>query len=88
MENKELISLFDYLHRPAGSEVGAQVAKVAAKLKEPIGTRNVTNTRYKGIVHLYRREFLQEYFEADRLGLDPLTALTYLRSTNNKNQIK
>ena len=31
-------------------------------IKEPIQEREITNTRYKGKVHLYRKEFLEEYF--------------------------
>lgn len=79
MENKELISLYDYLGHAAGSELGKKVAEAAVKLEQPIGARHVTNTRYKGIVHLYDRTFLKQYFEAERLGLDPVTAIQYLK---------
>lgn len=79
MENKELISLYDYLGHAAGSELGKKVAEAAVKLEQPIGARHVTNTRYKGIVHLYDRTFLEQYFEAERLGLDPVTAIQYLK---------
>jgi hypothetical protein len=61
MENN-MISLYDYLGRAAGLELGGLVCKTATALKEPIGEREITNTRYKGKVHLYRREFLEEYF--------------------------
>jgi hypothetical protein len=61
MENN-MISLYDYLGRAAGLELGGLVCKTAVALKEPIGKREITNTRYKGKVHLYRREFLDEYF--------------------------
>jgi hypothetical protein len=61
MENN-LISLYDYLGYAAGQELGGKVCKAAIALKEPIGEREITNTRYKGKVHLYRREFLDEYF--------------------------
>lgn len=82
-ENAQLISLFDYLGYAAGSELGKQVAETAAKLKEPISARHITNTRYKGLVHLYRPQFLKEYFEAQRLGLDPTAAIEYLNSVKN-----
>ena len=62
MEEGGLISLYDYLGYAAGSELGKQVATAATKAKEKIGKRYITNTRYKGEVLLYRKEFLQEYF--------------------------
>ena len=57
-----MMSLYDYLGHAAGQELGAEVAKTAVALKETIKTREISNTRYKGVVHLYRREFLDEYF--------------------------
>ena len=62
MEEGGLISLYDYLGYAAGGELGKEVATAAGKAKEKIGKRFVTNTRYKGEVLLYRREFLKEYF--------------------------
>ena len=79
MENEnEMISLFDYLQHAAGPALGKQVAETATKLKQPIGARHIANTRYKGIVHLYNRKFLKEFFEAKQLGLEPTTAIQYL----------
>ena len=57
------MSLYDYLGYAAGGELGKDVAKVAVALKETIKTREISNTRYKGEVLLYRREFLDEYFK-------------------------
>ena len=57
-----MMSLYDYLGTAAGSELGKQVAETAVQLKETIQKRYVTNTRYKGEILLYRREFLDEYF--------------------------
>lgn len=63
MENRqEMISLFDYLGRAAGTELGKRVHDTATKLKEPIQTREVRTKTYNGLVCLYRKEFLQEYF--------------------------
>ena len=67
MEERGLISLYDYLGYAAGSELGKQVATAATKAKEEIGKRYIANTRYKGEVLLYRREFLQEYFKTQQL---------------------
>jgi hypothetical protein len=63
MEQKPyMMSLYDYLGRAAGKQLGAEVNNVAVKLKETIHERHVENPAYKGNVHLYRREFLDEYF--------------------------
>ena len=48
-----LMSLYDYLGYAAGSELGKEVAETAVKLRETIRTREISNTRYKGVVHLY-----------------------------------
>jgi hypothetical protein len=57
-----MMSLYDYLGYAAGSELGKEVAETSVALKETIKTRTITNTRYKGEIMLYRREFLDEYF--------------------------
>ena len=64
MENQKpyMMSLYDYLGRAAGTELGKQVADTAMRLKETIQEREVTNPKYTGKVLLYRREFLDEYF--------------------------
>ena len=63
MEQKPyMMSLYDYLGRAAGKQLGAEVNNVAVQLKETIHERHIENPAYKGTVHLYRREFLDEYF--------------------------
>jgi hypothetical protein len=63
MEQKPyMMSLYDYLGRAAGKQLGAEVCATATALKEVIEDRYVENPAYKGNVHLYRREFLDEYF--------------------------
>lgn len=82
-QQQELVSLFDYLGYAAGPALGKQVAETASKLKEQIGARQVSNTKYRGLVHLYRPQFLKEFFEAQRLGLDPTAAVIYLNSVRS-----
>ena len=65
-QEPEMMSLFDFLGHAAGAQLGKEVATVAMKTKEKIGKRFITNTRYKGEVLLYRKEFLQEYFSTKR----------------------
>ena len=57
-----MMSLYEYLGRAAGSELGKEVAEVAVKLRETIKEHEVSNPKYTGKVKLYRREFLDEYF--------------------------
>ena len=61
MEN-EMMSLYDFLGRAAGGELGKQVAEAAAKAKVGFETKEVSNPKYKGYVMMYPKEFLTEYF--------------------------
>jgi hypothetical protein len=58
-----MMSLYEYLGRAAGSELGKEVAEVAVRLRETIQEQDVSNPKYTGKVKLYRREFLDEYFK-------------------------
>ena len=57
-----MMSLYEYLGRAAGSELGKQVAATAVALRETIKEHEVSNSKYTGKIKLYRREFLDEYF--------------------------
>jgi hypothetical protein len=57
-----MMSLYEYLGRAAGSELGKEVAATAVALRETIQEQEVSNPKYTGKVKLYRREFLDEYF--------------------------
>jgi hypothetical protein len=59
---EEYVSLFDYLGSPAGEKLGYEVATAAGKAGEPTKTKMVANAKYKGRVNMFRREFLNEYF--------------------------
>jgi hypothetical protein len=60
----EFISLFDYLGRPAGKELGKQVADYALACLVPHDMRQVVNTKYTGPIMLYPKAFLELYFKA------------------------
>ena len=62
MKNETMLSLYDYLGRAAGPELGQQVASAAARKKIKFGTRYVEQGGYKGDVMLYPKSFLDEYF--------------------------
>ena len=65
-----MMSLYDYLGKAAGKELGAEVCATATSLQETIQERYIENPSYKGNVHLYRREFLDEYFGKKIYGDD------------------
>ena len=66
MEKEEkspyMMSLYDYLGRAAGKSLGGEVFRTAMALRETVEERPISNPAYTGNVHLYRREFLDEYF--------------------------
>ena len=63
----ELISLYDYLGKAAGPELGKLVADYAKLRKFPVQLREVNTKTYKGKVLLYTKEFLMEFFHAKNI---------------------
>ena len=59
------MSLYDYLGRAAGQQLGAEVNKAAVEKKIEFQQRFISNPAYHGNVHLYPVEFLEEYFKGD-----------------------
>ena len=59
----EMVSLYDYLGRAAGSELGKQVATAAAKAGVKHEIREVNNVKYSGPIMLYPKSFLDLYFK-------------------------
>ena len=59
------MSLYDYLGRAAGQQLGAEVNKAAVEKKIEFKQRFISNPAYHGNVHLYPVEFLEEYFKGD-----------------------
>ena len=62
-KNMEMVSLYDYLGRAAGPELGKQVATAAAKAGVKHEIREVSNPKYRGPIMLYPRSFLDLYFK-------------------------
>ena len=63
----EMLSLYEYLKRPAGSKLGKQVAAYAALRKAKYGTKHVSNPGYQGEVMTYTKAFLDECFNAKKV---------------------
>ena len=57
------MSLFDFLGKPAGGELGLKVYEKAAHLKIPMEQREVNTKNYTGKVMIYPETFLKEYFK-------------------------
>lgn len=62
MAEERMYSLYDYMGHAAGQSLGKEVAKAAKKLDEPTALRWVKNKKYVGWVVLYRRTFLEDFF--------------------------
>ena len=62
-KNMEMVSLYDYLGRAAGPELGKQVATAAAKAGVKHEIREVSNPKYRGPIMLYPKSFLDLYFK-------------------------
>jgi hypothetical protein len=61
-QTNEYVSLFDFLGKPAGTELGGQVFKEAKTQKIRVQSRQVTNPKYTGQVMCYPKQFLETYF--------------------------
>ena len=57
-----MMSLFDYLGRPAGSELGQRVAAAAMENFVKMETRHVSTKNYTGKIILYPKNFLDNFF--------------------------
>lgn len=57
------MSLFDYLGKAAGTQLGAEVWTVAYGGKVPILSKFIKTKTYKGKVNLYPLDFLEDFFQ-------------------------
>jgi hypothetical protein len=64
----EMMSLFDYLGRPAGSKLGLEVAETARDMGITPGKRFVKHSGYTGMIKTYPERFLKLYFQAQSVG--------------------
>lgn len=63
--NKNMLSLYDYLGKPAGSDLGAAVWQAAKKAGIKPEQREVTTKNYSGKILVYPESFLNEYFKRE-----------------------
>ena len=57
-----MLSLYDYLGRAAGKNLGLEVATYARQQNTKIETRQISNPVYTGTVNLYTEDFLLSFF--------------------------
>ena len=62
-ENMDMISLYDYLGRAAGPELGKQVADAARNSGVKGEIREINHKGWNGPIMLYPRTFLDLYFK-------------------------
>ena len=72
-----MMSLFDYLGRPAGSELGQRVAAAAARNKVKYETRHVSTKTYTGDIMLYPKNFLDQFFGGVNEGTNDSKQMLY-----------
>jgi hypothetical protein len=64
---EEILSLYDYLGKAAGKELGAAVNNFAKINKIPVTMKEVNTPKYKGKIMMYPKSFLDEYFKTPRI---------------------
>lgn len=72
MSNDQMMSLYEYLGRAAGSELGKSVATAATKANVRIESHYVSNPKYQGEILRYPKTFLDQYFGKTNNFLSPI----------------
>jgi hypothetical protein len=65
INSEYMMSLYDYLGKAAGKELGKEVHRVAHNTKTPMAIKEVSNPKYTGKILMYPKYFLDEYFGVD-----------------------
>jgi len=63
------LSLYEYLGKAAGSDLGKEVAAAAYKANITTQTKEITNPAFAGKINLYPKDFLEFYFREPELNL-------------------
>ena len=62
-----MLSLYDYLGKAAGRDLGNQVYKAASAQKIKVTEKHVSNPVYSGKILMYPKSFLDSYFEVEQV---------------------
>ena len=69
----EYLSLYDYLGKAAGEQLGLEVSIAAKQAGIKIGKKQISNPTYTGEIQMYPKEFLEFYFrEPDSIHMEDL----------------
>ena len=60
-----MMSLYDYLGKAAGAELGAKVAAYAQLRKQKFTQKDLDHPGNTGKIQMYTKEFIEEYFKAE-----------------------
>ena len=64
MKNEtNMMSLYEYLGKAAGPELGKRVAEAATQARVKMDSHYVENSKYQGEILKYPKEFLDHYFK-------------------------
>jgi hypothetical protein len=58
-----MMSIYDYLGKPGGIELGKRINNYAKLRKPYFKQRWVDTPKFKGVVFVYPKEFLDEFFQ-------------------------
>lgn len=59
---EKMLSLYDFLGKAAGPELGKEVYKSAISKNIPMNQKQVSNPVYSGKIQMYPESFLKNYF--------------------------
>ena len=62
-----MLSLYDYLGKAAGKELGQMVFRTSQTKKIKVGVKEVSNPVYSGKVLMYPKSFLDNYFQVEQV---------------------
>ena len=60
-----MMSLYEFLGKPAGNDLGKKVYLAARAKGASYSQREVSNPKYTGMVMIYPESFLKEYFNSE-----------------------
>ena len=60
-----MMSVYDYLGKPAGRKLGKEVYEAAKTEKIPTASKQVSNPKYEGKIIMYPKSFLDKYFKKE-----------------------
>jgi hypothetical protein len=61
---EEYLSLYDFLGKPAGKELGGEVYKQSKVIGVSTQIKEISNPKYKGKILMYPKSFLEDYFSS------------------------